>query len=114
MTASGYPRIVKLWRRGTPMDSADSVYEGSDDDMYIAAYRDHSKVSSAISCRAPSRSTTMSCTCIGTDGGLVKIDVPNSAQKSVHKRHLLLELREPWTVAGTDLSGRCADRRRFR
>ncbi|MBP7981860.1 MAG: S9 family peptidase, partial [Arenimonas sp.] len=36
MTASGYPRIAKLWRRGTPLDSANSLYQGSDDDMYIA------------------------------------------------------------------------------
>jgi prolyl oligopeptidase len=28
MTGSGYPRIVKQWRRGTPMDQATLVYEG--------------------------------------------------------------------------------------
>jgi prolyl oligopeptidase len=37
----------------------------------------------------------------GKDGALSKIDVPNSAQKSVFRQWLGLELREPWTVAGT-------------
>src|SRR5690606_509532 len=40
MTSSGYPRIVKQWSRGTPMESATVVYEGRPDDMYIAASRD--------------------------------------------------------------------------
>jgi prolyl oligopeptidase PreP (S9A serine peptidase family) len=40
MTESGYPRIVKRWRRGTPLVRAETVYEGRADDMYIAGYRD--------------------------------------------------------------------------
>ena len=40
MTASGYPRVVKAWTRGTPMASAKVVYEGKPGDMYIAGYRD--------------------------------------------------------------------------
>src|SRR5690606_35813769 len=41
MTPSGYPRIVKRWRRGTPLAEAETVYEGTDTDMYIAASHDH-------------------------------------------------------------------------
>src|SRR5690606_35977232 len=41
MTSSGYPRIVKQWSRGTPIESATVVYEGKPDDMYISAGRDH-------------------------------------------------------------------------
>src|SRR6185295_5858172 len=33
MTTSGYPRIVKWWRRGTPLASATTVYEGKVDDV---------------------------------------------------------------------------------
>ncbi|KAF1721563.1 prolyl oligopeptidase family serine peptidase [Pseudoxanthomonas wuyuanensis] len=40
MTSSGYPRIVKEWKRGTPLSAATVVYEGRPDDMYIAAYHD--------------------------------------------------------------------------
>ncbi len=30
---------------------------------------------------------------------LVKIDVPNSANKSIFREHLAIELRDPWTIA---------------
>src|SRR3546814_19191325 len=36
----------------------------------------------------------------GEDGKLAKVDVPNSAQKSVQREWLGLELREPWEVGG--------------
>jgi prolyl oligopeptidase len=100
LTASGYPRIAKLWRRGMSLASADTVYEGAPDDMYIAAYRDHS---TGFERDFVSRTIAFyndELYLIGADGRLAKIDVPNSAQKSVHRRYLLLELREPWTVAG--------------
>src|SRR5690606_23389758 len=40
LTSSGYPRIVKEWKRGTPMADATLVYEGRPEDMYIAAVHD--------------------------------------------------------------------------
>jgi prolyl oligopeptidase len=33
MTASGYPRIVKRWKRGTPLASAETVAEGDHEDV---------------------------------------------------------------------------------
>ena len=33
MTASGYPRIVKRWKRGTPLASAETVAEGEHEDV---------------------------------------------------------------------------------
>lgn len=33
MTASGYPRIVKRWKRGTPLASAETVAEGEPEDV---------------------------------------------------------------------------------
>jgi prolyl oligopeptidase len=41
MTASGYPRIVKLWRRGTPLADARTVHEGEISSMSVAARRLH-------------------------------------------------------------------------
>jgi prolyl oligopeptidase len=39
MTDSGYARIVKEWKRGTPLASAKVLFEGKKDDMMIYAYR---------------------------------------------------------------------------
>lgn len=101
MTESGYPRIAKLWRRGTPLASAKTVYEGRADDMYIAALHDDT---TGFERDFVSRTLAFyndELYLIRADGILAKVDAPNSAQKNVHKQHLLLELREPWTVAGT-------------
>jgi len=100
MTESGYPRIVKQWRRGTPVESAAVVYEGAPQDLYIAATHDHSPgferdfVSRAVAFYDNELYLR------GRDGKLAKIEAPNSATKSVHNAWLTLELREPWQVGG--------------
>jgi len=100
LTSSGYPRIVKEWKRGTPLSAAKVVYEGKADDMYIAAVHDHTPgferdfVSRTIAFYNDELYLR------GKDGALTKIDAPNSASKSAHREWLTLELREPWTVAG--------------
>lgn len=100
LTSSGYPRIVKQWKRGTPIESAAVVYEGKPDDMYIAAMHDNTPgferdfVSRTIAFYNDELYLR------GKDGTLTKIDVPNSVSKSVHKQWLTLELREPWTAGG--------------
>ncbi len=100
MTPSGYPRIVKQWKRGTPLSAASVVYEGKPEDMYIAAYRDDTPgfqrdfVSRTLAFYNDELYVR------GNGGTLLKIDAPNSANKSVHREWLTLELREPWTVAG--------------
>ena len=43
MTTSGYARIAKEWKRGTPMAAAKTVYEGPATDMAVGAFRDHTK-----------------------------------------------------------------------
>jgi prolyl oligopeptidase len=100
LTASGYPRIVKEWKRGTPLSEAKVVYEGKPGDMYIAAYRDLSPgyerdfVSRTIAFYNDELYLR------DKGGKLTKIDVPNSANKSVNNQWLTVELREPWTIKG--------------
>jgi prolyl oligopeptidase len=105
MTRSGYPRIVKQWQRGAPLSAATIVYEGRHDDMYIAAMHDSTPgyerdfvsrtlafYNNELYLRAP-------------DGTLSKIDAPNSADKSVHKDWLLLQLRDDWAVGDGYVAG---------
>jgi prolyl oligopeptidase len=35
MTKSGYPFVVKLWKRGQPLDEAKEVYRGSENDVWV-------------------------------------------------------------------------------
>ncbi|MFI6426627.1 prolyl oligopeptidase family protein [Promicromonospora sp. NPDC050880] len=104
MTPSGYPRQVRLWRRGTPLAEATLVYEGTEQDMYISASRSHTPgferdlVHRALRFYA---NETYLATGVGTAGqALTKIDVPDSANVSLHREWMLVRLRDDWSVGG--------------
>ncbi len=100
MTESGYPRVVKRWKRGTPLEAAEVVYEGKADDMYIAAMHDDTPGFERDFVSRTIAFYNDELYLVGKDGKLAKLDVPNSANKSVKRQWLTLELREPWTVGG--------------
>lgn len=100
MTSSGYPRIVKLWRRGKPIEQAEVVYEGQADDMYIGAAHDDSPGFERNFVQRTLAFYNDELYLRSDDGKLQKIDAPNSANKSVFHEYLLLELRKPWEVNG--------------
>ncbi|MBD9377382.1 prolyl oligopeptidase family serine peptidase [Pseudoxanthomonas sp. PXM04] len=100
MTTSGYPRIVKEWKRGTPLSAATVVYEGKPDDMYIAAFHDDTPGFQRDFVSRTLAFYNDELFLRGADGKLVKIDVPNSVSKGAFREWLTLELREPWTVGG--------------
>ena len=100
MTPSGYPRIVKEWKRGTPLSAATTVYEGQPDDMYIAAFHDDTRGFERDFVSRTLAFYNDELYLIGKGGKLARIDAPNSANKSVHKEWLLLELRDPYEAGG--------------
>src|SRR3546814_6118742 len=83
LTESGYPRIVKQWRRGTPLNAASVVYEGRSDDMYIAASHDDTPGFERDFVNRTLAFYNDELYLRGKDGDLHKIDAPNSANKSV-------------------------------
>lgn len=101
MTSSGYPRIAKRWKRGTELTDAETVYEGQADDMYIAAMHDDTPGFERSFVSRTLAFYNDELHLLGDDGQLRKIDAPNSANKSVHRDWLLLELREPLSVGET-------------
>ncbi|WP_433853606.1 prolyl oligopeptidase family serine peptidase [Stenotrophomonas nitritireducens] len=100
MTTSGYPRVVKRWKRGTPMSAATPVYEGTPEDMYIAAMHDDTLGFERDFVSRTIAFYNNELYLVGADGRLTKVDAPNSAEKGVRREWLTLELREPWTVGG--------------
>ncbi|WP_430392411.1 prolyl oligopeptidase family serine peptidase [Dyella sp. 20L07] len=100
MTTSSYPRVVKEWKRGTPLSTATVVYEAKNDDMTASASRDHTPgferdfVSRQIAFYDSETFVR------GKDGQLTKIDVPNDANTDVHREWILIEPRSDWSVGG--------------
>ncbi|MGX7675584.1 prolyl oligopeptidase family serine peptidase [Plantactinospora sp. DSM 117369] len=99
LTASGYPRIVKRWRRGTPLEQATVVYQGRDDDVSVYAVHDPTPgfVRDFLGRRLDFFRREEFLRTV--DGELVRIDVPEDAETDVHREWLLIALRSDWTVA---------------
>lgn len=106
MTTSGYPRVAKLWRRGTPLAQARTVFEGKDTDVSVGAFHESTK---GFERNFASRSPTFFSNelyLLAKDGAPRKVDKPDDANASIHREWLLLELRSPWQVGGaTHASG---------
>jgi prolyl oligopeptidase len=102
LTTSGYPRVVKRWARGTPLADAELVYEGKPDDVAVFGHHDPTEgFERDFVGRAPDFYTDETFL-LRPDGTRVKIDVPDDANTSVEREWLLIRLRTPWTVEGTE------------
>ena len=99
MTDSGYPRIVKEWKRGTPLADAKTVFEGKKADVGANGYvvHDHGQTYEFVSNR-PSFFTQD--IYLRRDGKLVQIEKPADALLYTFGKNLLLRLRSDWIVGG--------------
>lgn len=102
LTTSGYPRIVKRWRRDTPLSDAETVFEGRADD--VAAYGHHDPTEGYerdFVGRSPDFFTDETFL-VGPGDALTKVDVPDDATTGVQRDWLLVRPRTPWAPAGGD------------
>lgn len=99
LTDSGYPRIVKEWKRGTKLEGAKTLFEGQKADMAVSGERqfDHGKEHDLIYRRPSFFKEELY---LRNGDKYEKIDKPEDAEASVWDGNLLLRLRSAWTVAG--------------
>lgn len=97
LTESGYPRIAKRWRRGTPLADAETVYEGAAQDISISAWHDRTP---GFERDFVQRATDFynSETYVLDGSALTRIPTPTDASTSVHENWLLVRTMTPWTV----------------
>src|SRR5665213_1122301 len=97
LTSSGYPRVIKEWKRGTPLAQARTVFEGKPEDVEVNASvdHDHGNVYEFIS-----RGMTFftSETSVRRGDKWVRIEKPDDATVNTYRDNLLLRLRSDWTV----------------
>ncbi|HOX24123.1 MAG TPA: prolyl oligopeptidase family serine peptidase [Candidatus Krumholzibacteria bacterium] len=100
LTTSGYPRIAKEWKRGTPLASARTVFEGEVGDVSVGATSTYTPEGRYdLVYRTPEFYRGTQYLILGER--LVKIDVPEDANlNGIFKDHLLVSLRSDWTVGG--------------
>ncbi|MEE2787047.1 MAG: S9 family peptidase, partial [Myxococcota bacterium] len=101
LTESGYPRIVKKWRRGTDISRAETLFEGEPVDMGVWPMVVHRPSGTeTFIYRAPTFFTS-AIIHVDAKGQQTKLPIQPSAQfKGLFKGQLLIGLRESWTPKG--------------
>lgn len=105
LTDSGYPRVVKRWRRGQPLAEAQTVFTGAPSDVVV---------SMSVG-REPGYERTFISRSFDfynneiyqlRDNELIRLDTPTDASLYAHREWLLIELRTDWfTGAKTYAAG---------
>ena len=99
MTESSYPRLVKTWKRGTPLADATLVYEGKPTDLAVGAMHDRTPGFERDFVTV-SKDFFHSELYQRRDDKLTRVDVPTDASADAHREWLLVQTRSSWTVGG--------------
>lgn len=104
MTTSGYARIAKEWKRGTPLSAARTVYEAQPTDVGVGI---SSERESGTRRDWITRSIAFwnSESFVLVDGKPVRLELPADATLLPFRDWLLVRLRTPWTVGGRTHAG---------
>jgi prolyl oligopeptidase len=98
LTTSGYPRLVKLWKRGTPLSEASTVFAGETGDVTSAGqtlFTPEGRYDVVM--RVPAFFRSEKYLMLG--GRLVKVDIPEDADlEEIFKDHVLISLRSDWAI----------------
>jgi prolyl oligopeptidase len=100
LNSSNFPRFAKEWKRGTAIEAATTVFEGSVDEVYTFAFSNHTPEFryDMVTVMPDFFSGT---TYLRLGGRLVKLDIPEDAQmRGFFKDHLLVSLRSDWETGG--------------
>jgi prolyl oligopeptidase len=98
LTTSGYPRLVKEWRRGTPLEDAQTLYEGEVTDMGAGGgqLRTRGLNYDAITRR---KSFYTQDTFFRQQDNLIKLEIPDDAEMQMIGAWLALSLKSPYKVS---------------
>ena len=101
LTESGYPRVAKRWKRGTPLAEATTIFEGRHEDIGIwPRVMDSGEETIALVDQSLTFFTG-AYHVIGPDGKLTSLPLQESADLAgFYAGRLLFTLREAWEVDG--------------
>ncbi len=92
-TRSGYPRTVRLWRRGTPVAEAEVVHTVLEEDLGVFVHHDQERDQTVLT-RVPAFYREQAL--VLTPAGVRALDLPETASISVHDDQVAVELRHAW------------------
>lgn len=97
LTTSGYPRIVKLWQRGTDLSQAKTLLVGEESDVSVGGYMDFSKDGNTfVLYRNPSFWESKNWL-VDKDLNLFEMPLPADASIKVFlKGYIVIQLQSDW------------------
>ena len=97
LTESGYPRVVKQWRRGQSLDAAEVLFEGETTDVGTFGGVVWSAARSDLVVR---RATDFfhERRFIWRDGAFVHLPIPDDASVGIDRDWLIIELKSDWAI----------------
>jgi prolyl oligopeptidase len=103
LTTSGYPRLVKQWQRGTPLEHAATVFEGEVTDVLVFGSHYQTRgVTHEYVTRTKTFYTREKYLRQGSE--LLKLETPEDAELLMVGDWLTLVLKSPYIVAGKTYS----------
>jgi len=99
LTQSGYARVAKLWKRGTPLAEARTVFSGRTDDIAVAAFTTHglgrkrSWIYRGLGVREQEYFALI-------DGAARHLEIPRDATLEFFHDWMLVHTRRDWAPAG--------------
>jgi len=105
LTDSGYPRVIRRWRRGTPLAEAVTVHAGEASDVSAWASVDDTPGFERVLFGRSLDFYTSRVWLQLPDGTLQELAKPLDASLSLHREWALMELRSALTLDGADGDG---------
>jgi prolyl oligopeptidase len=100
LTDSGYPRVIKRWRRGQPLAEASTVFDAQHGDVAASVHVDLTPgYERTLLQRAPDFFSSEEFLLV--DGQLRRLDKPADAQLAFWYGQVLMALRSDWLQGGT-------------
>lgn len=101
LTASGYPRQVRRWRRGQPLSEAPVVFEGRQEDVSVGVSHVRTWVNDQLITHDFARCAITFYTgenLLLRGDRWVKLDIPADAEAGLFQDQLLITLKSDWTT----------------
>ena len=105
MTKSGYPFVVKLWKRGQPLEQAKEIYRGGENDVWVFPGTFDDSDGNHLSLISRGVNFFESDVSLLTSDGVKHIALPGKAQiEALLHGQLIVTLNEDWKPEGQNAS----------
>jgi prolyl oligopeptidase len=102
LTASGYPFIVKEWKRGTPLAAAKEIHRGQATDVGVSPFALYAGPGQRLLALSEADTFfTASYWLIGESGKLERMTLPAKASpRALYKGEMIFTIEQDWSISG--------------